>query len=175
MRFVANAAFAGTVTFQNLLDLCLVGTGATTLVNLFFAVKVRNVELWTVPTLGTAATVSLTFSGATVGASGDQKTHTDTSMGIAPAHVKARPDRLTQAGQYQPTSADVAWLMSIPSGTVVDVSLSLRNPIDGNGPISSQNPGVGVNAGQLYYRGLDGKAIATTQLPVVGVVASATI
>jgi hypothetical protein len=171
IRFVSNAAFAGSITFQNLLDMVLVGTGATTLVDLFFAVKVLSVELFSLPAVGGANTVVLIFSGATVGASGDQKTHTDTSMGIEPAHVKASPDRLTQAGQFQPSSADVAFTLQVPTGTVIDVSVALRNPIDGAAPVVSQNAGVGVTAGQLFYRGLDGKAAATTQLPVVGALA----
>jgi hypothetical protein len=171
IRFVSNAAFAGSITFQNLLDLVLVGTSATLLADLFFAVRCNSVELFSLPAIGGASTVTLIYSGATVGASGDQKTYTDTSMGIEPAHVKASPDRLTQAGQFQPSSADVAFTMQIPTGTVVDVSLTLRNPIDGAGPLAAQNSGVAVNIGQLYYRGLDGKAVATTQLPVVGALA----
>lgn len=171
LRFVANAAFAGNITFQNLLDMVLIGTAATTLCDLFFAVRVNSVELWSLPAVGGANTVVCIFSGATVGASGDQKTHTDTSMGIEPAHVKARPDRLTQAGQFQPSSADAAFTLQVPSGTVIDVSVSLRNPVDGATPIVSQNPGVGVDVGEIFYRGLDGKAAATTQLPVVGALA----
>jgi hypothetical protein len=171
LRFVANAAFAGTITFQNLLDMVLIGTSATTLADLFFAVRVNSVELWSLPAVGGANTVVCIFSGAVVGASGDQKNHTDTSMGIEPAHVKARPDRLTQAGQFQPSSGDAAFTLQVPTGTVVDVSVSLRNPIDGAAPIASQNAGVAITTGVIYYRGLDGKASATTQLPVVGALA----
>jgi hypothetical protein len=171
LRFVSNAAFAGSITYQNLLDCVLVGTSATTLADLFFAVRVNSVELWSLPAVGGANTVVLIFSGATVGASGDQKTHTDSSMGIEPAHVKANPDRLTQAGQFQPSSADVAFTLQVPTGTVIDVSVAYRNPVDGAAPVASQNAGVAITAGQLFYRGLDGKAIATTQLPVVGALA----
>jgi hypothetical protein len=171
LRYVANAAFAGTITFQNLLDSILVGVSATTLVDLFFNVRLNSVELWSVPALGAANTVVLIYSGAIVGASGDQKTHTDTSMGIEPAHLRAAPDRLTQAGQFQPSSADAAFTMQVPTGTVIDVSLTLRNPIDGAAPVAAQNAGVGVTVGQLFYRGLDGKAAATTQLPIVGALA----
>jgi hypothetical protein len=168
LRFVSNAAVGVNVTFQNLLDLVLVGTSATTLADLFFAVRIDSIEMWALPAVGGASTVTLVFSGAVVGAAGDQKNHTDTSMGIEPAHVKAHPDRLTQAGQFQPSTADVAFTMFVPVNTVVDVSLSLRNPIDGTAPVAAQNVGVAVATGQLYYRGLDGKATATTQLPVVG-------
>lgn len=171
MRFVSNAAFANFITFQNLLDLVLIGVTATTLADLFFAVRINSVELWSVNASSSANTVVLIYSGATVGASGDQKTHTDTSVGIQPAHVKASPDRLTQAGQFQPSSADNAFSLQIPAGTVVDVSLTFRNPIDGLAPVAAQNAGVGINTAVLYYRGLDGKPAATTVLPVVGALA----
>jgi hypothetical protein len=171
LRFVANAAFAGPITFQNLLDMVLIGTSTTTLADLFFAVRVNSVELWSLPAVGGANTVVCIYSGAVVGASGDQKTHTDTSMGIEPAHVKARPDRLTQAGQFQPSSADNAFALQVPANTVIDVSVSLRNPVDGAAAVASQNAGVGITVGLVYYRGLDGKAAATTVLPVVGALA----
>lgn len=167
LRFVSNAAFGGNLTFQNLLDTILIGTSTTTLADLFYAVRVNSIELWTLPVIGGASTVNLTFTGATVGAVGDLKLHTDTSMGIEPAHVKARPDRLTQAGQFQPSSTDVAFTLNCPSGTVIDVSMTLRNPIEGNN-VASQNAGVAAVAGTVYYRGLDGKAVATTTLPIVG-------
>jgi len=171
VRFVTNAAASIAITFQNLLDIVLIGNAATTLTDLFEAVRIESVELWSLPAIGGASTVILVYSGATVGASGDQKTHTDTSMGVEPAHLKARPDRRTQAAQFQPSSADTAFSLNVPVGTVVDVSLTLRNPING-GNIASQNPGVAVTAGTLYYRGLDGKAVATTAFPVVGAFAS---
>lgn len=167
LRFVSNAPFAVTITFQNLLDLILVGVTATTLADLFFAVRINSVELFALPAVGGATTVQLIYSGATVGASGDQKSHTDTSMGIEPAHVKAAPDRLTQAGQFQPSSADTAFIIAGPTGTVVDVSLSFRNPIDATAPVAAQNAGVAVTIAQLYYRGLDGLAKATTAFPSV--------
>jgi hypothetical protein len=167
LRFVSNAAGSTSFSFQNLLDIVLIGTSATTLADLFFAVRINSVEMWSLPALGGASTVTLVYNGATVGATGDLKTHTDTSMGIEPAHVKASPDPRTQAGQFQQSSADAAFLISAPSGTVIDVSLTLRNPVDGN-VLASQNPGVAITAGTLYYRGLDGKAVATTTYPVVG-------
>jgi hypothetical protein len=171
IRFVSNAAFAGNITFQNLLDLILIGVSATTLVDLFFAVRINSVELYSLAAVGGANTVVLIYDGATVGASGDQKVHTDTSMGIEPAHVKAAPDRLTQAGQFQPSSANTAFILQVPTGTVIDVSLSFRNPVDGATPVASQNAGVAVVVGEVFYRGLDGKASAATQLPVVGALA----
>lgn len=168
MRFQSNAAFVGAVTFQNLLDTVLMCTGAAAAYDLYQAVRVNAVELWAISVLGTATTAILVFDGATVGAAGDQKTHTDTSMGIEPAHVKARPDPLTQAGQFQPSSANTAFFLDIPSGCVIDVSMTMRQPVNGAAVIA-QNVPAGATTGALAFRGLDGKAVSVTVLPVQGV------
>jgi len=169
LRFACTAAAEYNVTFQNLLDTILVATGSTTAADLFSAVRVNSVELWAIAALGTPATLTLVFDGTTVGAEGDQKTHTDTSMGIEPAHVKARPDPLTQAGQFQGSAANNAFVLNVVAGTIIDVSMTLRQPVLGFAT-SSQNALVGATAGVVYYRGLDGKTTALTNFPVVGAV-----
>jgi len=170
MRFTQLAAGTTNITFQNLLDLVLVATSATTAVDLFEAVRVNSVELWAIAALGTPATVGLAYDGTTIGAAGDQKQHTDTSMGVQPAHVRAAPDRLTQAGQFQASSAATAFILEAPAGTVIDVSLTLRQPVQG-AVVSSQNVLVGATTGAVYYRGLDGKTTALTNIAVVGAIA----
>jgi hypothetical protein len=167
VRFVQTAAGATPITFQNLLDTILIAASATSGFDLFEAVRVNSVELWAIAVLGTSVTASLIFDGVTAGAAGDQKLHTDTSVGIEPAHVRGRPDKLTQAGQFQASSASVAFLLDLPAGTVIDVSMTLRQPVNGT-PVPAQNVLVGATPGVISYRGLDGKTAATTNLPVVG-------
>jgi len=167
MRFSVTAGGTTNITFQNLLDVILMATSSTAGYDLFEAVRVNSVELWAISTLGTPVTVSLIYDGSTVGAAGDLKTHTDTSMGVEPAHVRARPDPLTQAGQFQASAANVAFTVSAPAGAVVDVSLTLRQPVLGVA-VAAQNVLVGATIGALYYRGLDGKTSALTNFPVQG-------
>lgn len=167
MRFQAIAAATTEITFQNLLDTVVIATGATTGADLFEAVRVNSVEVWAVAALGTPVTASVAFSGTVVGAQGDQKLHTDTSMGIEPAHVRARPDRLTQGGQFQSSSSDNAFVLVVPAGAVIDVSLTLRQPVLGE-VVATQNALVAATAGTVYYRGLDGKTTSLTNYPVVG-------
>jgi hypothetical protein len=171
LRFASNAAFDAAITFQNLLDTILLAVGATSGFDLFEGVRVNSVEAWAISAVGTPATVIVVFSGVTIGAYGDQKTHTDTSVGIEPAHVKAKPDPLTQAGQFQLSSADVAFSLDVPSGTVIDVSLSFRQPVAAEA-VACQNVLVGATTGAIYYRGLDGKALSLTVLPCVGALAT---
>jgi hypothetical protein len=167
MRFLSNAAASTNITFQNLLDTVLFATTTVAGFDLFDAVRINSIEMWAASVTGAPVTLSLIFSGTTVGAVGDDKLHTDTSMGIEPAHVRARPDPLTQAGQFQENVANTAFELQVPTGTVIDVSMTLRQPVLGSA-VAVQNPLVAATPGVLYYRGLDGKALATTVYPVVG-------
>jgi hypothetical protein len=167
MRFQATAGVGISITFQNLLDTVLVALTAILGTDLFEAVRLNSVEVWGIAAIGTPATVILVYSGTAVGAAGDQKTHTDTSMGIEPAHVKASPDRLTQAGQFQVASANVAFFIDVPAGAIIDVSMTFRQPVQGQS-VAPQNVLVGATPGAVYYRGLDGKTTALTNFPVQG-------
>jgi hypothetical protein len=171
VRFQSGSAIDQVITFQNLLDVINISTSATTATGLFTQVRLNAVELWATPVTGAPVTISLIFSGVSAGAAGDLKLHTDTSMGIEAAHVKASPDRLTQAGQFQPNVTDTAFTLACPTGTVIDVSMSLRNAISGTAT-EVQNAPVGATAGVVYYRGLDGVAKSTTAMPVVGALAT---
>jgi hypothetical protein len=167
MRFQATAGVGISITFQNLLDTVLVALTAILGTDLFEAVRLNSVEVWGIAAIGSPATVILVYSGTAVGAAGDQKTHTDTSMGIEPAHVKASPDRLTQAGQFQVASANVAFFIDVPAGAIIDVSMTFRQPVQGQS-VAPQNVLVGATPGAVYYRGLDGKTTALTNFPVQG-------
>jgi hypothetical protein len=164
LRFVTNAAVSLGITFQNLLDLILFATGATTVFDVFTAVKVRAVEVWTVPALGTATTATVIFNGTSAALISDQSIHTDTSMGIEPAHVIARPEPRSLAANYQESSgSSAAFVLIAPTGSVVDVELSFVGVfVSGT---AAQNAAVGATAGDTYLRGLDGLATATTKMP----------
>jgi hypothetical protein len=172
LRFVANSALNGAITFQNLLDTMLVAATAILGYDQFYSVKVRFVEVWASPLLGSAVTVSVAFVGITAGEVGDQRFHTDTSMGIEPAHVRAVPSLRSLASQFQLNSAAEAFLLTCPSGAVVDVGLTfVQTPVAV--AVAAQNALVGATVGAPYWRGLDGLAIGTTKLTPV--VANATI
>jgi len=162
LRFVTSAAqLEQPVTYQNLLDLILFTSSATAPYDVFTSVKVRAVELWAAPLLGSAVTTTVRFVGETAGSIGNLKTVTDTSMGIEPAHVKARPGANTLASMFQISSGAVAFDLTCPTGTVVDVELSYKN-LPGQA-VAAQNVSVGATVGILAYRGLDGLNNATSK------------
>jgi len=160
LRFQTNAAVDTFITFQNLLDTLLLAATAVAGFDLFRLVKIRKVEIWALPVVGNASSITLQFNGVTAGAVGDQQLHTDTSMGIQPAHVSARPSPRCLAADFQPSSAAAAFSLTAPSGSVVDVHLSFRGTFAL--ATACQNALVGATVGAVYLRGLDGLAKATS-------------
>jgi hypothetical protein len=167
LRFVTNGAVSQTsITFQNLLDLLLVGVTATTVWDLFQQVRVRSVEMWAVPVVGSATTVQCEFRDQTAGFTGDAKIHSDTSMGVQPAYLRCRPAARSGSANFQFSQATPAFTLTCPSGTVIDVELTFRGLP--NVPLVAQNASVATAPGAWYYRGLDGQAkAATVFVPVI--------
>jgi len=161
LRFQTNAVVDTFITFQNLLDTLLMATSAVAGFDLFRLVKIRKVEIWAVPVIGNATSITLQYNGVTAGAVGDQQLHTDTSMGIQPAHVSARPSPRCLAADFQPSSSAAAFSLTCPAGSVVDVSLSFRGAFAT--PVAVQNALVAASVGGVYLRGLDGLAKATSE------------
>jgi len=167
LRFVANTAVSQDITVADLLDLILFATSATAVYDLFTAVKIRYVEVWSLPAIGTANTVTVEFDGGNLGVLGDRRTHTDTSMGIQPAHVLAKPSGRSQASQYQSTTSDPIFFLQCPAGSVVDLALTFNG--DFVDPVLAQHVAVAASTGAVYLRGLDGLAAASTKLPPANV------
>ncbi len=160
LRYVVTAAVVNFgVTFGNVLDGIIVALTTTTAVQLFDQVKIKAVEVWAAPALGSSNQVSVQFTGNAGGALGDAKVWGSNSMGIEPAHVRAVPERMSEAALYQNAAAGQAFLLTAPAGAVVDVEVSFRN--DNAAPTASAAV-VAATAGEVYYRGLDSIAIATT-------------
>jgi len=156
LRFTATAAAGLTITYQNLLDLVLVATTATVGFDLFDLVKVKQVEIWSQAALGTPSSISVVFTTST----GDKSIHTDTSLGVKPAYVKARPSEKSLASFWQASAAGNCFTLVCPAGSIIDVTLHLK--VASIAAVAAQNALVAATAGDIYYRGLDGLAAATS-------------
>jgi len=164
LRFTVTAAAVQTaITFTNLLETIIFAATATVPYRVFQAVKIRRVQAWAVPVIGGVSTIQLEFSGVTAGLVGDQAIHTDTSMGVQPAHVSAKPSARSLAADFQVASAANAFVLSCPAGTVVDLELSFRGQF--NVGDACANAGAAMTAGATYLRGMDGLALAATNFP----------
>jgi hypothetical protein len=162
VRYVSTATTSLGISYRNLLDSILVATTATAGAQLFDLVKIRRVEMWCYNPSG-VATITLQFVGRTDGLIGDDKSHTDTSMGLEPAYLSAKPDARSQASQFQQSNTAVAFNIYCPIATVVDLHLSFRTAMEGVSATSVQQALVAGSAGLVYYRGFDGLATASTK------------
>jgi hypothetical protein len=160
MRFLVTAAATTTFTFQNLLDTVLLATTAVAGFDLFDIVKINFIEVWSQAALGTPTTISITFVTNT----GDRSVQTDTSLGVKPAFVHAKPSKKSLASFFQLSGGGAAFVISAPAGSVIDVDLSFKTAQAT--PVAAQNALVGATVGEMYFRGLDGLAAAGTNYPV---------
>jgi len=166
LRFTVTAAAATNISFANILDTILMATTAVVGFDIFDVVRIRSVEVWSQAALGTPSTVTVIFITAT----GDRSIHTDTSLGVKPAYVKAIPSNRSLASFWNASGAGGVFSISCPAGSIVDCSFSFRttNAI----AVAAANALVGATVGEVYYRGLDGLAAAATNFPPIAGVAT---
>jgi hypothetical protein len=163
LRFLATSAITTGISYQNLLDTIGIATSATSLSDLFHQVKIRKIEVWSIAQLGTPTSVSIQYNnGGQTGLYGDSKFHTDTSMGIEPAYVSAKPLTNSFPDLYQVSNTAIAFTLECAAGSVIDVSLTFRQR--NLASVTAGNAGVGLTAGTLYFRGLDGLAASASDL-----------
>lgn len=170
MRYIVKTALTSPgdqITATQLLNSWILAVSSTAGFNLFDTVKVKRVEVWALPVIGGATTIDLKFSGATGPSQGDELVHTDTSMGIQPAHVRARPSARSLASNFQDVASGGLFTLTCPVGSVIDVHCVFRSTWD-TAPVACTNALVGAQQGDIMLRGLDGLATAASKFTVVG-------
>ncbi len=175
LRFIttggAGATTSTTVTFANLLDAWFLAGTSTNGYQLFDFVKIRRVIVRAVPSTNNQVSVSvgIEFPGLTAGVAASGNQSSATSLGQAkPVIVHLKPGKMSQAGQWQPSSNAVAFVVratnsdnTICTGAVIDVELSYKNSADIN-PAAVSSAIAGAVAGNLYYGGIDGGRLGAT-------------
>jgi len=158
-----------TITRKNLLNLVVVATTAVTSSRIIEAVRLKSVELWTnPPALGSAP---MTCSVEWIGSNAPSTIISDTTMGVLPAHVLAKPPPNSSNRWWSMSGTDEAdplFTLVVPSQTVCDVRVNLRL-VDSEAPVAGDVP-AGATVGQVYYDFLDGiggqwNPISVSQLP----------
>lgn len=177
-RFMTTPNWPGsyTVTYENLLDAWFLAGSATTAWQLFDFVKikkvvVRGVGVQQIAALSLAPTcsVGIEFPGLVGGQFGSGKQRIATGMGFdQPAMVSLSPDALSQSAQYQPSTANPAFIVratdqgrSPLGGAIIDVMVVLKNSGD-VAPAAVTTARAGLTGGQIYFGGIDGLGTATT-------------
>lgn len=177
LRFVTTLNFTGsyTVTWENLLDSWFVAGSATTAYQLFDFVKIRKVSVRGMGSadpgypLGPTANVGIEFPGLVGGQFGGGKQKEAFGIGsTVPAYVSLKPDPMSQAAQYQPSTSNAAFIFRATdsqgtklAGAVVDVQVVFRNSADIS-PAAVATARAGMTSGQLYFGGIDGLLPANT-------------
>jgi len=161
------------VTWQNLLDSWMIATSPTTAYQLFDFVKVKRVIIRALTTAAPngnlAASVGVEFPGLSVGRQGGGKQASDSNIGTnRPAVVVLRPDRGSQAAQWQSSSTDIAFTLratdynaAVIIGALIDVEVAFKNSGDVS-PAAISSAAAGMSTGNLYFGGVDGGRLAAT-------------
>lgn len=160
LRFTVTAACLNTViTPSDILDSILIAATAIAGFELFDIFKITSIEIWGIVAQGAPSTVQLIYSTAT----GDRATHTDTSLGVKPAYIKAIPSRSSLASFWTSAGGGSLMLITAPAGSILDINVEFRT--SNLAPVACQNALVGATIGEVYWRGLDGLAVAGTNFP----------
>jgi len=157
---------AVTITAQNIGDTQLIATSATQGYALFSAWKLRSVRMWAVPnTVGNPVQIAFEwFQNNGYGFSSRPVLHSCSSMGLdSPAVIFVKPEKTSLQAYWQTAGGGANFFtITCPPGTIIEVTLDCAMT-DGTANAALQNPIAGATAGEFYYRGLDGVALATTK------------
>ncbi len=152
-RFRTLSAAGYTVNSDDLLNLYLVATAAATTARLIQAIKLVKVEIWgNVPALGsTPSDVQCEWTAQSgVASFGPSFRVADTSQGITPAHIVARPPKGSlasfwlQSGQTNGAVLNLAF----PTGSVIDLHVQMCL-VDQESPTAGQTT-AGATVGRVY-------------------------
>jgi hypothetical protein len=153
-RFVADAAVNQAIDFTCVRE--LIGMGyhsalpANGIYRLIDAFRIKRVELFAIGAIGTSQTVALDWASSNTGRS---TRVSDTSLGMAPAHVSTVPPANTASAFWQNTNGSVAlFTLAVPSGAVVDLTLDIVLVDTAGAFITSTNT---VTDGSFYIKPLD--------------------
>jgi len=131
------------------------GTATNTTVTAFNAsVKVMKVEILTPPaSQGANATCSVEWAGSV---NSPDREFSDTSVSTAtPAHVSTTPPAQSLASFWQTASTGTLFLITAPTGSIIDIVLSL---INADGATTATSTVATAVIGTVYYMSLDPNA-----------------
>jgi hypothetical protein len=156
-RYVSTSGNPTTITPTSLL--CSAGTvctvANTTVVSMFSAVKLNQIEMWSPPaSQGASVTCSVDWIGS---ANSPNREYSDTSVSVStPAYVRCPPPPMSLASFWQLASATGICNIVAPVGTIIDVHLSLIMQDDAE---TQANAAITTGTlGSTYFLSLDSNA-----------------
>jgi len=152
-----------TVTQNNLLDLLLMASTASTSQRLVAVFKIKKVEVWgSVGSTFVPVTVNVEFTNTDFVAA-RRELRSDTSMGLRPAFVSAVPGRDSSARMWQGEGSNRDVLaITCPAWSIIDIHMSVvfRNT---ESPVAGPVP-TGATAGAMYCAPLTGNSAITVPI-----------
>jgi hypothetical protein len=155
-RFVSTSSTTTSITPTSLL--LMAGTycdvANSTVISMFSSLKVNRISIWSPPaSQGAATTCSLSFYSNT---NSPNIEHSDTSVSTAqPAYFTCRPPPQSLAGFWLTTSTQAIMAITAPTGSVIDVSVSLVLSDDDSYTTAAVTT---ATLGSIYYLSLDPNA-----------------
>jgi len=153
------------ITRASLLNQVVYATSTTATARIMEAVRLKKVEIWTNPVaLGAAPT---TCAIEWLGENSPSVFISDTSMGVLPAHISAKPPPSSSnrwwsmSGQLE---TDDLFALTFPANTIIDVTVEARL-VEQEAPTAGPVP-TGAIFGQIYGCTLDGNGVTGVLLPV---------
>lgn len=181
--WVTTALAEGAVKWEHLLNLVIVAYSATAGAALFEAVRIKKVRIWSPSTIPSGSSyqpsnILLTWGSRNALGNGKNNTISSVSMSTKAAHISASPPRDEEPAFWHnestPSSAGgIAFTLTAPVQSIVQVDLELS--MTPKSQVAALNALVSATSGQMYYRGLDGLAAASTSYTVMGVPAGSQI
>jgi hypothetical protein len=155
-RFMCNNNGTYNITPDTLLLAagCVGSVTNTTVVGIFASCRINYLEMWAPPaSQGQLSTISCEWLGLTPNEPNIEVS--DSSVSVAyPAYLRAKPPMRSLGCFWQTTNGNDICQLTVPSGTLIDVSLSLvMFDQDLARPSSAVATAV---VGEIYYLALDG-------------------
>jgi hypothetical protein len=153
-RFVSTSGGRVSITPTSLL--CAAGTICITtnslVTSLYNSVRVNRVSIWSPPaSQGATATCSVDWVGS---ANSPSREFSDTTVSVStPAHVSCSPPPMSLASFWQIPSASALFQVIAPTGSIIDVSMSLI--LQDDDATQAQSAVVTGVLGLSYYLSLD--------------------
>jgi len=154
-RFTSDTGTATAISSDSLLGAAgTIGTTVLLCTPIFSAVKVNRVRIWAPPAAqGGFSTCSCNFEAATVNTSNLEVSDTSNSVS-SPATINAVPPKNSLASFWSNSGGGTLFTLVAPSGSIIDVDLSLYLTDADASPPTAIPVGTAV-IGTQYYLALD--------------------
>lgn len=168
LKFNCGTATTSTITWANIMDTVVFASTSTTVYDLFYSARLHSVDVWLPPQVAgvaTSAQMSLAFDSPS---QGDQRLWVCYS-GPNGGYMRARPSMHSINGLTWQNSSSIGGFTvnNCPVGALIQLNITFRTRMGPGSAVAASQAASGATAGTVYFRGMDGLALASTKFPPV--------